>query len=557
MGSILLHGDAAFAGQGVVYETLSMQELRHYGTGGTIHVVVNNQIGFTTDAVDSRSGPYCTDIAKSAAIPIFHVNGEDPEAVARVSEIAAEWRHKFKKDVVIDLVCYRRHGHNEVDEPKFTQPHMYDVIRKHPSAFEVYSKRLVANKDVTQADVDALSDRVMKWLEDKFEASKTYKPNNVDHDLMAGAWADIAQYAAGKPFPSTGVRLETLRAMGERVFSLPASFNAHKNIAKIYEQRVKCMSSSGTDVDWGTAEALAFGSLLDQGVHVRLSGQDSQRGTFSHRHAVLHDQVDFAKENFVPLDHVSADQAGFVVANSHLSEFGVLGFEYGYSLENPMSLVLWEAQFGDFTNGAQVILDQFLCSAESKWRRQSGLVMLLPHAYEGAGPEHSSARLERFLQNSDDDPFKYVNMSTPELAEAQIRDTNWQVVNITSPANFFHVLRRQIMRSFRKPLVVMTPKSLLKHRLAKSSLLEMADNTHFRPVIGDSQRAELTNKPADIRRLIFCSGKVYFDLVEERERKKICDVAIARIEQLCPFPFSDVAAEAKKYPQVWCSISLA
>ncbi|KAF8680807.1 hypothetical protein HU200_045544 [Digitaria exilis] len=465
---ILIHGDGSFAGQGVVYETLHLSALPNYTTGGTIHIVVNNQVAFTTDPRAGRSSQYCTDVAKALNAPIFHVNGDDLEAVVRVCELAAEWRQTFHSDVVVDLICYRRFGHNEIDEPSFTQPKMYQVIKNHPSSLKLYEQKLLGTGEVLKEDVQR--------IHDKGQAGDT----------------------------------ETCR---QAITTLPENFKPHRAVKKIFELRA-AMIESGEGIDWAVAEALAFATLIVEGNHVRLSGQDVERGTFSHRHAVLHDQETGVK--YCPLDHVAMNQSEelFTVSNSSLSEFAVLGFELGYSMENPNSLVLWEAQFGDFANGAQVMFDQFLSSGEAKWLRQTGLVVLLPHGYDGQGPEHSSARLERFLQMSDDNPFVIPEME-PTLRK-QIQECNWQVVNVTTPANYFHVLRRQIHREFRKPLIVTAPKNLLRHKDCKSNLSEFDDveghpgfdkqGTRFKRLIKD--RNEHKQVEEGINRLILCSGKV-------------------------------------------------
>lgn len=537
---ILLHGDAAFAGQGVVYETMGLMDLAEYSTGGTIHVVVNNQIGFTTDPVKARSTPYCTDVAKAFNAPIFHVNGDDPEAVVQAHELAAEWRSKFKRDVVLDVVCYRKHGHNEVDEPSFTQPLMYQKVAKKTSTFDLYAKQLIAEKAITEDDVKILSNKINETLEKSFEASKTYKKNQAD--WLSSRWTGFYSPRVYSQPQNTGVEKAKLKEVGSKLTALPKGFTIHNRLKAIMEKKKQAIETE-KDIDWGTAEALAFGSLLAEGTHVRLSGQDVERGTFSHRHSVVHDQK--TGDKYTSLNHLANNQAHLTVSNSHLSEFGVLGFELGYSLENPNALVLWEAQFGDFANGAQVMIDQFISSGEDKWLRQSGLVMLLPHGYEGQGSEHSSARLERFLQLCSDHPDQLPDPQQPKA----IQSINMQVCNITTPANYFHVLRRQIYRLFRKPLVIMSPKSLLRAPQARSDLSEMASGTRFMPVIPEHE--SLTN----VRRHIFCSGKVYYDLLARRIEKGIKDVAITRVEQIAPFPYYQVAEEAKRFPNaeiVWC-----
>jgi 2-oxoglutarate dehydrogenase E1 component len=526
---VLIHGDAAFAGQGIVAETLGLSELRGYRTGGTMHFIINNQIGFTTNPTYSRSGVYCSDMAKMVQAPIFHVNGDDPEAVVHVSRIAIEFRQKFKRDVVIDMVCYRRHGHNEGDEPGFTQPIMYKKIRAHATTRELYAKQLVEENVITQAEGDQITQDFMKKLEGEFEASSTYKPNKAD--WLEGKWAGLqAQGADTAHRGETGVDIDKLKQIGFKLCEYPKDFAINSKIARQLEAKKKTLET-GEGIDWATAEALAYGTLVAEGTGVRLSGQDSGRGTFSHRHAVMYDQN--TEEKYVPLCHVSPDQATFEVHDSPLSEAAVVGYEYGYSLAEPHNLVLWEAQFGDFANTAQTIIDQFISSGESKWLRMSGLVMLLPHGYEGQGPEHSSARPERFLQMCAED--------------------NWQICNVTTPANLFHVFRRQIRRSFRKPLVLFTPKSLLRHKLCISDLSEMGPGSSFHRVLGETANDLAANDK--IRRIVVCSGKVYYDLLQERMSRGIKDVVILRLEQLYPFPKDALAAEFAKYPNaelVWC-----
>jgi 2-oxoglutarate dehydrogenase E1 component len=525
---ILMHGDAAFAGQGLVAESLDLSDLKGYRIGGTIHFIVNNQIGFTTLPTESRSGPYCTEVAKIVQAPILHVNGDDPEAVVHVSRIATEFRQHFKRDIVIDMFCYRRHGHNEGDEPMFTQPLMYKEIGTHKSVKEVYAARLEAEGVVTSDEVAAMDNALREKLDKALEAATNYKPNKAD--WLEGKWAGFT-VAPGEEDRKgvTAVEFDKLKAVGQAISEPPKNFDLNRKIARQLQEKRKTIDT-GENVDWATGEALAFGTLLAEGTPVRLSGQDSGRGTFSQRHSVLVDQASEAK--YVPLNHVAEGQARFEVIDSPLNEAGVLGFEYGYSLAEPNALVLWEAQFGDFANGAQVIIDQFICSAESKWLRMSGLVMLLPHGYEGQGPEHSSARLERYLQLSAED--------------------NWQVINPTTPANYFHALRRQMRRTFRKPLVVMTPKSLLRHKDAVSTLADFGPGSSFRRILAETDKLA---DDAKVRRVVLCSGKVYFDLVAERRKRKIDDVAIMRIEQLYPFPFTRLGVRLAQYPNaevVWC-----
>ncbi|XP_023773064.1 uncharacterized protein LOC111921714 [Lactuca sativa] len=555
---ILIHGDGSFAGQGVVYETLHLSGLPNYTTGGTIHIVVNNQVAFTTDPQAGRSSQYCTDVAKALNAPIFHVNGDDVEAVVHACELAAEWRQTFHSDVVVDIVCYRRFGHNEIDEPSFTQPKMYKIIRNHPSSLEIYQKKLLETGQATKEDIDRIQSKVTSILNEEFLASKDYVPQR--RDWLSAYWLGFKSPEQLSRIRNTGVKPEILKNVGKAITTLPETFKPHRAVKKIFADRFK-MIESGEGVDWAVAEALAFATLLVEGNHVRLSGQDVERGTFSHRHSVIHDQE--TGDRYCPLDHVMMNQNEemFTVSNSSLSEFAVLGFELGYSMENPNSLVLWEAQFGDFSNGAQVIFDQFLSSGEAKWLRQTGLVVLLPHGYDGQGPEHSSARLERFLQMSDDNPFVVPEME-PTLRN-QIQTCNWQVVNVTTPANYFHVLRRQLHREFRKPLIVMSPKNLLRHKECKSNLSEFDDvqghpgfdkqGTRFKRLIKDQN--DHSDLEEGIRRLVLCSGKVYYELDEKRKSIDGKDVAICRVEQLCPFPYDLIQRELKRYPNaeiVWC-----
>ena len=524
---LLLHGDAAFAGQGIVGETLMLSELKGYRVGGTLHFVVNNQIGFTTSPGFARSGPYPTDIAKGVQAPIFHVNGDNPEAVVHVSRIATEFRQRFKKDVVVDIFCYRRFGHNESDEPAFTQPLMYRRVAEHPSAREIYARQLEGEGVLDEGEREAIVQSIHRKLEDEFEASVGYKPNRAD--WLGGAWSGLTSAKEGPRRGHTAVSEELIREVGAGLTHVPEGFSLNSKIVRQLKTKAK-MIESGTGIDWSTAEALAFGTLACEGVPVRLSGQDSGRGTFSQRHSVLIDQ--HTEERYVPLNNLREDQAPFEVHDSPLSEFAVLGFEYGYSLAEPQALVLWEAQFGDFANGAQVIIDQFISSGEAKWLRMSGLVMLLPHGYEGQGPEHSSARLERFLMMSGGD--------------------NWQVVNCTTPASYFHVLRRQIHRDFRKPLVVMTPKSLLRNKECVSDLGMFVNGSSFHRVLYED--AELA-PPSEIRRVVLCSGKVFYDLRKARDERGLRDITLVRLEQLHPFPADALAAELGRYPKadvVWC-----
>jgi 2-oxoglutarate dehydrogenase E1 component len=531
---LLIHGDAAFAGQGVVAESLGLSGLKGYRTGGSVHLIINNQVGFTTDPSYARSSHYPSDVAKAVDAPIFHVNGDDPEAVALVARLATEYRQTFHLPAIIHLICFRLFGHNEGDEPSFTQPAMYKVIRSHRSNLERYAQRLEAEGLVTSADVDADSATWAAYLDSELEASKSYRPNK--GDWLDGRWAGLERgEPEGEETPEspTGVDLAALRDIGRAITALPDRFAAHPTVVRFLEARRKAVHS-GRDLDWATAEALAMGSLAKQGDAVRLSGQDSERGTFSQRHAVIIDQE--TGERYLPLSHVSPDQAPCETFNSMLSEVAVLGFEYGYSLAEPHCLVMWEAQFGDFANGAQVIFDQFLSSAERKWLRMSGLVCLLPHGYDGQGPEHSSARLERYLQSS--------------------AEGNWQVANCTTPANYFHLLRRQVMRPFRKPLILMTPKNLLRHKRCRSDLADLGLGSSFRRILRDDgeKEGDLVGT-SSVRRILLCSGKIYFDLEAERRKRGIDDVYILRLEQLYPFPAKALALELKRFgtAQVfWC-----
>ena len=524
---IVLHGDAAFAGQGVVAETFDFSGLRGYRTGGTIHIVVNNQIGFTTSPNYSRSSPYCTDVAKMVMAPIMHINGDDPEAVIHASRIATEFRQKFACDVVLDIISYRRYGHNEGDEPAFTQPIMYKKIGSHDSISTIYGKKLVKEGILTDQEAKDEVDNHNKFLEKEFQAGANYKPNKAD--WLEGQWANLRAAHGDDRRGETSVSTDDLKLIGNAITTIPENIQVNKKLARIVEARKKAIDT-GEGIDWSTAEHLAFGSLLIEGHPVRLSGQDSCRGTFSQRHAVFVDQV--KEERYTPLNNIKENQENFEVIDSPLSEASVLGFEYGYSLTEPTALVMWEAQFGDFANGAQVIVDQFISSGEAKWLRMSGLVMLLPHGYEGQGPEHSSARLERYLQLCGED--------------------NMQVLNCSTPANYFHALRRQLKRDFRKPLIIMTPKSLLRNKMCVSKLSDMAEQTAFRRVIKDP---DINLKDKNIKKVVICSGKVFYNLYEEREKRKLENVKILRLEQIYPFPHRTLKEELSKTPDaevVWC-----
>ena len=531
---ILLHGDAAFAGQGVVAECFGLSGLKGHKTGGTIHIVVNNQIGFTTAPHFSRSSPYPTDIALMVEAPIFHVNGDDPEACVHAARVATEFRQKFHKDVVIDITCYRRFGHNEGDEPMFTNPLMYKRIKGHKTTLSIYTDRLVADGLIPEGEIEDLKAKFQAELNEEFEAGKVYKPNKAD--WLDGRWSHLDKkdedYQRGK----TSIAKKTMQDIGKALTTAPENFPMHRTVGRLLEAK-KAMFKTGQGFDWATAEAMAFGSLVLEGYKVRLAGQDSTRGTFSQRHSAFINQE--TEERFRPLNNIREGQARYEVIDSMLSEYAVLGFEYGYSLAEPNALTLWEAQFGDFANGAQIMFDQFISSGESKWLRMSGLVCLLPHGFEGQGPEHSSARLERFLQMCGGD--------------------NWIVANCTTPANYFHILRRQLHRSYRKPLVLMTPKSLLRHKLAISDKEDFLTGSSFhRCLWDDAERghSDTKLKPDNkIKRVVLCSGKVYFDLLEERDNRGIDDVYLMRVEQFYPFPAQSMVKELKRFPNadyVWC-----
>ncbi|MCT7376608.1 2-oxoglutarate dehydrogenase E1 component [Chelativorans salis] len=533
---LLLHGDAAFAGQGVVAECFGLSGLRGHRVAGTVHFIINNQIGFTTNPRFSRSSPYPSDVAKMIEAPIFHVNGDDPEAVVYAAKVATEFRMQFHKPVVIDMFCYRRYGHNEADEPAFTQPIMYREIRNHPTTGAIYSKKLLDEGLVTEEEIEQMKADWRSQLDAEFEAGQSYKPNKAD--WLDGAWSGLrkADNEDEQRRGKTAVPVKTLKEIGKKLTEVPEGFEVHRTARRFLDNRKKMMES-GEGIDWATAEALAFGSILLDGNPVRLSGQDSERGTFSQRHSVLYDQRN--ENRFIPLNNLGPQQSYYEVINSMLSEEAVLGFEYGYSLAEPRALTLWEAQFGDFANGAQVIIDQFISSGERKWLRMSGLVCLLPHGYEGQGPEHSSARLERFLQMCAED--------------------NMQVANCTTPANYFHILRRQLKRDFRKPLILMTPKSLLRHKRAVSTLSEMSGESSFHRLLWDDaqyldKEIKLV-KDSKIRRVVMCSGKVYYDLYEEREKRGINDIYLLRVEQLYPFPAKALITELSRFrnaEMVWC-----
>ncbi len=532
---ILIHGDAAFAGQGVVAECFAMSGLRGHNTGGTIHIIVNNQIGFTTNPRFARSSPYPSDIAKMVEAPILHVNADDPEAVVHCARVAIEFRQQFNRDVVIDMICYRRWGHNEGDEPSFTQPLMYQKIRQHPTTLNVYGEKLIKEGTITAEEFDKNKKEFKNLLDEQLKTAKEYKPKL---EWFEGVWSRFRPEKGKDKRGVTGVTADTIKKIGKRITYIPEDFNAHPTIRKIFENKKK-MFENGTGFDWATAEQLAFATLLEEGYPVRLSGQDSGRGTFSQRHSVLRDQKN--NSYYTPLNNISKKQKRFEVIDSLLSEFAVLGFEHGYALSEPTTLVVWEAQFGDFANGAQVVIDQFIASGERKWSRASGLVMLLPHGYEGQGPEHSSARLERFLQ--------------------LCAHENIQVMNCTTPANYFHALRRQIHRDFRKPLIIMTPKSLLRNKRCTSNIEDFNKKNTFHRILKD--HAEVggyglikLQEDKKIKKVVLCSGKIYFDLVEAREKTTNDKVLFIRIEQLYPFPVKTLAQELKKFKKnarfFWC-----
>ena len=532
---ILIHGDAAFAGQGVVAECFAMSGLKGHNTGGTIHIIVNNQIGFTTSPRFARSSPYPSDLGKIVEAPILHCNGDDPEAVVHCAKIAIEFRQRFKKDVVIDLICYRRFGHNEGDEPTFTQPLMYKKIKSHPTTLNIYSKKLIKENSITEEEFKSEKKEFNDLLENQFKSAKDHHPKI---DWFEGTWSRYRPQKGKDKIGNTGVQKNELIEISKKIHSLQENLKIHKTIKRIFENRHKSILEE-KNIDWSTAEALAFGTLLKEGFPVRLVGQDSGRGTFSQRHSVLRNQEDNSR--YIPLNNISNKQKNFEIVDSFLSELAVLGFEYGYSLVEPETLTIWEAQFGDFANGAQVVIDQFIASGERKWNRASGLVMLLPHGYEGQGPEHSSARLERFLQLSGQE--------------------NLQIVNCTTPANYFHVLRRQIHRDFRKPLIIMTPKSLLRNKLCISNLEDFSKNKSFHRVLKDHSyfdKDKFINlkKDSDIKKVIICSGKIYFDLLKARETIQRNDIVLIRVEQLYPFPVKSLVKEIKNYRKnasfFWC-----
>ena len=534
---LILHGDAAFAGQGVVAECFMLSELKGYKTGGTVHIIVNNQIGFTTDPRNSRSSPYPSDTALMVQAPIFHVNGDDPEAVIYAAKIATEYRQKFGKDTVVDMFCYRRFGHNEGDDPTFTQPRMYAKIKDLPSVREIYARRLVQEGVVTEAEAEGWVSEFETFLGEEFDAGKDYHANKAD--WLDGLWSGLKlEPGAELQRGDTGVPAVKLQDLGRKLTAIPERYDVHKTLRRVIDAR-RTAVDAGENIDWALAEHLAFASLLDEGYPIRLAGQDSVRGTFSQRHSAVVDQT--TEERYIPLNHIRPGQGYYEVIDSALSEEAILGFEYGYSVADPNTLVCWEAQFGDFANGAQVVVDQFISSAERKWLRMSGLTLLLPHGYEGQGPEHSSARLERYLQLCAED--------------------NLQVANCSTPANYFHILRRQMHRTFRKPLILMTPKSLLRHKRAVSKMAELAEGSTFHRVLPDTAQVDAASagiqltSDAEIRRVIMCSGKVYYDLLDAREKKGVDDVYLMRLEQFYPWPMQTLRRELARFTKaelIWC-----
>ncbi|RKP32653.1 2-oxoglutarate dehydrogenase, E1 component [Metschnikowia bicuspidata] len=550
--SILLHGDAAFSAQGVVYETMGFANLPAYSTGGTVHIIINNQIGFTTDPRFARSGLYPSDIAKSINAPIFHVNADDIEAVTFIFNLAAEWRATFHSDVIIDVVGYRKHGHNETDQPSFTQPLMYERISEKKSVLEYYTLQLLDEKSFTAEDISEHKKWVWNLLEESFGKSKEYQPTS--REWLTTPWED---FKSPKELATevllhlpTAVDEQTLKKIGDEISQAPKGFNVHRNLKRILNNRKKTVET-GEGIDWATGEALAFGSLLLEGYHVRVSGQDVERGTFSQRHAVLHDQQ--LEKIYTPLKHLSEDQGAFDISNSSLSEYGVMGFEYGYSLFSPDALVKWEAQFGDFANTAQVVIDQFIAAAESKWKQRSGIVLSLPHGYDGQGPEHSSGRIERYLQMCNEDPRYF---PAPDKLERQHQDCNMQIAYPTTPGNLFHLLRRQMHRQFRKPLVLFFSKQLLRHPLVRSNLSEFTGNSHFQWIIEDAELGKSIHNKDEIKRVVFFTGQVFTALHKKRASLEDKTTAFIKLEQLNPFPFAQVRDALDTYPAVedlvWC-----
>jgi len=542
---VLFHGDASFSGQGVCYETMQLAHVQEFGTGGTIHVIINNQIGFTTDPIDDRSTLYCSDLGKAFSLPIFHCNGDDPASVTAVFELAAEWRQAWGTDVIIDLICYRRFGHNETLNPDYTQPLLYKKIGAHPRTEAVFAQQLMDQGIATKEELDAIRARLWAQHEEAFEAADNYKGDSMQ--WVATKWEGFAKPTEKATSSPTGVDIDLLRKIGNKLCETPEGFNLHNGLKRQLKKKKEDLES-GTELDWATAEALAWGSLLLEGNHVRITGQDVQSGTFAHRHCVIRDQKSGDQYCFLNNLGDLGAQAPFIARNSILAEYAVLGFELGYTYENPHALVIWEAQFGDFANTAQVMIDQFISAGEHKWLQQTGLVMLLPHGYEGQGAEHSSARIERFLQLCDDDEDDIPSFES-DFGMSQIQKANWQVVNVTTPANLFHAYRRQIHRDFRKPMVVFSTKSLFRHKLCKSPIDDFAPGSRFKRVY-DERNPEISENPDKVDRLVFCSGKVYYELVEKRDELGLNNVAIVSVEQVAPFPFDRVKMIMEKYNKV-------
>ena len=547
---ILVHGDAAFSGQGIVYETMQMNDLYSYSTGGTIHLVVNNQIGFTTTPMDARSGTYCTELAKAIDAPILHVNADDVLSVIKCCKMAAEYRQKFQKDIVIDIIGYRQFGHNELDQPSFTQPLMYERINKMENVLAKYEKQLLESGILTPEIQKQTKDRIWENMTDKYNIARQQEADKAD--WVTSEWDTIQVPTDLNDFRNTGLDVDRLKSIGKQICTIPQDFKAHRMVRKIYDTRLKSIED-GQGIDWGTAEALAFATLIDEDFHVRISGQDVERGTFSHRHAVIHHQE--ADEEYVPLKKFYEGRGRkFRACNSHLSENAVLGFEYGYSIVNPNSLTIWEAQFGDFYNGAQAVVDQFISSGEAKWDVTSGLVMLLPHGYDGAGPEHSSGRMERFLEMCDDDP-DHIPEFKPDYFDTNMKLHNWQIANCSTSANYFHLMRRQMHREYRKPLVVFAPKKLLKLKDAGSPIKEFGPKLKFKRTIGE-RNLSLVRDPKQVKKIVFCTGQVYYDLAKERDRRGDSETAIITIEQISPVPYDHLKLHLENYSNakdiVWC-----
>jgi 2-oxoglutarate dehydrogenase E1 component len=541
---VLFHGDASFAGQGVVYETMQLAHVREFDVGGTIHVIVNNQVGFTTDPIDDRSTMYCSDLGKGFNIPIFHCNADDPIAVARVFELAAEWRQTFSTDVIVDVVCYRRYGHNETQNPDYTQPLLYKKIAKHPRAEEVLASKLVSSGVATKEELDAIRVGIWQNHEEEFALADDFKGETVE--WVATKWDGFVKPTDLSKGDPTGVDTALLTKIGHSLCKAPEGFTLHRGLSRQLQAKLKTIEE-GKGLDWATAEALAYGSLLLEGTHVRITGQDVQSGTFAHRHSVARDQNTMAEYCFLNNLNLGPQQQ-YVARNSILAEYAVLGFELGYSYENPNALCIWEAQFGDFANTAQVMIDQFICAGESKWYQQSGLVLLLPHGYEGQGAEHSSARIERFLQLSDDDEDDIPHFQQ-DYGMNQIQKENWQVMNLTTPANVFHALRRQVHRNFRKPMIVASTKSLFRHKECVSDLADLGPDSRFQRLIGE-RNPEIAANPDKVDRLIFCTGKIYYELAAKRDADGLKNVAIVSLEQIAPFPFDRVLEQLKMYKNV-------